>query len=74
MSSTKKVRRKKVRRFYVWAACSHDERSRDRENILEFSDGETDEEIEAECAEFLETLISNNFDTGWNELAEGEEP
>lgn len=66
---------KKVRRFYVWAECNHVSNTKpDPQQVLEFSDGETEEEIEAACTDFLDTLIGNNFDTGWSELKEGEEP
>lgn len=60
---------KKIRRFEVWADCSHSSnRKKDPEDILVFENGETDEEIEAACADHLDTLIGNNFDTGWSEI------
>lgn len=36
--------------------------------ILEFDDDATDEEIQEECAECLQTMIGNELDTGWNEV------
>lgn len=63
------ARKPKVRRFEVWANCGHYDRDR---TILEFDNKATDEEIEAECADACDTLVGNNFDTGWRELEPNE--
>lgn len=54
-----------MRRFEVFAGCSHREMDT---HIVEMPDTATDEECEEACREILDTLIGNNFDTGWNEL------
>ncbi len=60
----------RTRRFLVFAGCNHREMD---EVTLEFSNGETDAQIEEACADVLDTLIGNNFDTGWNEVTEPED-
>lgn len=58
-----------MRRFEVWADCQHAQnRNRDPKNVVEMPDDATDEECDAACQDLLDTLIGNNFDTGWNEL------
>jgi hypothetical protein len=64
-----------MRRFIVWANCNHVSGDRDRDindEILEFEDGVADDTIELECVDCLDTMIGNNFDTGYNELSEEE--
>jgi len=36
--------------------------------ILEFPNNATEAQIEADCAACLETMISNELDSGWNEI------
>lgn len=42
------------------------------EEILEFKDEISEEEIEEACGDCLETLIGNNIDSGWVELTKDE--
>ncbi len=51
-------------RFEVWVD--------DNSEILEFTEDETEEEIEIACLEACETMISNNVDSGWRKLEPGE--
>lgn len=59
-----------MRRYEVWADCNHST-TRDT-TILEFDDNATDAEIERDCSDACDTLVGNNFDTGWRELEPGE--
>lgn len=54
------------RTFLVWARCNHRDGP---EQMVEMSDDATDEECEKACADAIDTLIGNEFDTGWNELS-----
>lgn len=58
---------KRKRVFEVWVGCNHEELDSTR---LEFSNNETDEEIEVACQNACDTMIANNFDSGWGEVAE----
>jgi len=59
-----------VRRSIVWALCNHASQSREGQGeiTIEMPDNATDEECEEACADALDTLIGNEFDTGWNEV------
>lgn len=39
------------------------------EEVIEMPDDASDAECDAACRECLETMISNELDTGWNERA-----
>ena len=56
-----------MRRFVVFAHCRC-ARSDGAEVIVELPDGTPDDECDSACSDMLETLIGNEFDTGWNEL------
>ncbi len=60
-----------TKRFHVWARCGRGCGNGD-DIVLEFKDTDTAESIEADCADTVDTLIGNNFDTGWNEMEPGE--
>lgn len=56
-----------MRRFKVWleypyVGCEGEE------EILEFDDTITEEEINKSCESCLETMIANSLDTGWEEV------
>ena len=56
-----------MRRFRVWLdknVCG----SEPIEEILEFNDNATDEECRRACADWLDDMIANELDTGWNEI------
>jgi hypothetical protein len=55
-----------MRRFHVW--CN------DSDHIVEMPDDATKEECDEACKDALDDMIGTVCDTGWNELAEGEEP
>ena len=38
------------------------------EEIIEFPDHYSDKECERDCADLLDTMISNELDTGWEEI------
>lgn len=42
------------------------------EELLEFKDDTSVEDIKVACADTLDTLIGNNLDTGWVELDDAE--
>ncbi len=54
-----------MKRYKVWARsnclCEHGE-----EIELDFEDDTPQKDIEAECEDAMNTIISNEFDTGWN--------
>jgi hypothetical protein len=58
-----------MRKFVVFlnkkvARCSQ------TEQILEFEDNASDEEIEEACQDCLDTMIENDLYTGWDEIFE----
>lgn len=62
----------KVRRFEVWLdknvpGCEP------HTVIVEFENGESDKEIEAELIDNLNVLISNHIDSGWREIESSEQ-
>ncbi len=64
-----------MKRYEVWAKCpSHPRCSAGESVVLEFEDTESEGVCEAACADAVDTMIGNCFDTGWNLLEDGEEP
>jgi len=61
------MRRFKIYLYYPFSECPSEE------DILEFDDDTTDEQIKKECADCLDNLIANNLDTGWYEMEDDEE-
>lgn len=64
--------KKKERRFEVWTACNHAGAIADTE-ILTFGPEMTEKQINEVLQEQVDTMIGNNFDTGWRELHDDEE-
>lgn len=65
------AKKKRPRRFEVWL----DKQvvgARASVEVVEMAPGATDKECEEACKECLETMIGNELDTGWRELAEDE--
>ncbi len=58
-----------MKKYVVWAksgcSCDHGE-----EIELEFEDSESEGVCEAACADAVDTMIGNNFDTGWDLVEE----
>jgi len=55
-----------MRRFKVWLDVQVSGTD-PYEEILEFPDDTSDEECEEACEDCLQTMISNELDTGWDE-------
>ena len=58
---------KKMRKFKVWASCGH-HGVEPYEVELEFAEGTPQEDIDNDLQDTVDTLISNHFDTGWEEV------
>lgn len=56
-----------ARRFRVWLDKKVVGRARYYE-VVDMPDDASDEECDVECLQTLETMISNELDTGWEEL------
>ena len=57
----------KPKRYRVWLDKNF-AGSQPSEEIIEMPENATDEECASICANCLETMISNELDTGWEEI------
>ncbi len=60
-----------MRYFHVWLDKNVVGSEPDDE-LVEMPDNATQKEIDEECGDVLQTMISNALDTGWDEIDEGE--
>ncbi len=57
-----------MKKYVVWAKCGSCDHGEKIE--LEFEDTDSESFCDAECAEACNTLIGNEFDTGWDPVEE----
>lgn len=53
-----------MKRYIIWARCKHstlNSANDDDEQILEFGDDVSEEVIDIECLDHLDTMIGNSF-------------
>jgi hypothetical protein len=56
-----------MRKFRVWLDVQVAGKDPEEE-ILEFPNDATEEQIREACSECLDTMIANELDTGWDEI------